>query len=697
MDPVVILSATSVAAAPGGEARLPVRIRNQGRRVESYRVEVVGTPAAFTTVEPASASVLPGKEAEVVITFRPPVGAQTPTGTLPFGVRAVSEVGSSASAVAEGNLDIAGVAGLSAWADTTTASGRWSGKFRLSFSNQGNAPVRLAVTAHDPAAALKLSVHDDVVNVLPGAQQQVTIRAKARQPFLRGSPTNRTITAACQDFAFGAERPIPGQAPPKDDPHHRTFQLNFQQKPVLSKGLVLAAGLVLALVVALVVLQFRGGSDEVALGLAIPEAPTTFTAEAVDSTTIALRWTAVPNATGYDIRRTTEAGEASGPAIDTVEAGTTTYTVDGLGPEEPHCFAVQAKGPEGVGNSQLSDTQCATTAAAPQLLAPLNFVATPVSGPTVDLRWEYPEADLSGITFSVFVNNEPVAEGIAGLFTTIDVTQRDVTSEATLFVKAARDDLVSDASNAQVVTIPALGSATTTIPGGSETPTVPGGGSGGPTTTTAQTAPTTTTGSTTTTTPTPAQGELQDLAPTWAAVLGALVPPPAGVGEDAQRARLAEQFNAEPGQILTFSNRDTLVTDAGGAAVPTFADASPAETFFYIAANDEPTAQFICANDVRCHAVHLSGAPRASEGLPVLVIERLDRAAALADVDARIGEARDGLDDQAVHVLDGATRSQFDANQLVVFADGFTTEQAVTDFCVAHGLPRCETVVIRPG
>src|SRR5690606_41817807 len=61
-----------------------------------------------------------------------PVGASTPTGTLPFGVRAVSEIGTAASAVAEGRLDIAGVAGLSAWADTTTASGRWSGRFQRS-------------------------------------------------------------------------------------------------------------------------------------------------------------------------------------------------------------------------------------------------------------------------------------------------------------------------------------------------------------------------------------------------------------------------------------------------------------------------------------------------------------------------------------------------------------------------------------
>ncbi len=83
MDPVVILANDTVSAGPGAEARLLVRVRNQGRRVESYAIEVVGAPASFAVVEPANVSVLPGKEAEVTITFRPPVGASTPTGTLP--------------------------------------------------------------------------------------------------------------------------------------------------------------------------------------------------------------------------------------------------------------------------------------------------------------------------------------------------------------------------------------------------------------------------------------------------------------------------------------------------------------------------------------------------------------------------------------------------------------------------------------
>ena len=88
MDPVVILGSESVSVGPGQEQRLPVRIRNQGRRVESFRVDIVGAPEGFAEVVPPVVSVLPGREAEIDVIFRPPGGASTPTGTLPFAVRA---------------------------------------------------------------------------------------------------------------------------------------------------------------------------------------------------------------------------------------------------------------------------------------------------------------------------------------------------------------------------------------------------------------------------------------------------------------------------------------------------------------------------------------------------------------------------------------------------------------------------------
>lgn len=703
MDPVVILANDTVSAGPGGEARLQVRVRNQGRRVESYAIEVVGAPARFAVVEPANVSVLPGKEAEVSITFRPPVGASTPTGTLPFAVRAVSEVGSSSSAVAEGRLELSGAAGLQAWADATTDAGRWSGSYRLSFLNQGNAPARLFISAHDPSGTMRLTVRDEVLAVPPGAQVDTEIAARARQPFLRGSAVNRIITASCQDFPFGAERPVPGQAPPREDPNHRTFQLTFQQKPIVSKVVLALGALLIAGVVAFALLRLRGG-EEVALGLARPNPPSAVTAEASGSNAIFLQWERVPNAAGYDIRRTTDAGEASGPAVEHVDSSTLTFTVEGLDPGEQQCFAIEATGPEGVDNSPRSDFACATTTPPPTLAAPTNFQATEVSAGTFDVQWEAPSTE--GLTFTLYSNNEPLQEGIAGLFAKgVQVPRRELSFPAELKVRAVAGDQTSDFSNAVTVTIAALpvtgdttGAPTTAGPGGpGGTPTTaPGGGGGTPTTTPGGGATTTTAVTTTTAPSTPAQDAVEDRPASWVAMLGPVQPVPVGPGEASQRTTLGQAFGVAPEQLQKFTNRDTVARDARNAPIASVTSAGPEDEFFFVPHANEAAASGFCHGDIRCQPMILQGAPSAAEGTNVLVLDSLDPTTPLADLDEALTTMRTDSARPQIHVLDGQVRDQFDVPELLVFASGFADEQAVRDFCVATGVERCTPVVLAP-
>ncbi len=708
MDPVVILASDTVSAGPGGEARLQARVRNQGRRVESYTIEVVGVPASFAQVEPTSVSVLPGKEAEITITFRPPVGASTPTGSLPFAVRAVSEVGSSSSAVAEGRLELSGAAGLQAWADATTAAGRWSASYRLWFANQGNAPARLFVRADDPSASVRLSVRDEVLSVPPGAQVDTEVKARARQPFLRGSVVNRVITASCQDFPFGAERPAPGQPPSRDDPNHRTFQLTFQQKPVLSK-LVLALGaLAIAALVAFALLRFRSGKG-VALDLARPNPPSTLTIEGADSTTISLAWSAVPNALGYDIRNTTAEGQPTGPPIDQVDATTLRYMVKDLDPGQTLCFAVEATGPEDVGKSEPSEFQCATTTAAPTLATPANFQASEEAEGTGRFAVSWEATMTPEVTFTVYANGKAVEESIAALATTIELEQLEAPYEAELKVIAIQGDQRSDFSNPVTVTVAALpattdsaGPATTAAGDGGTATTAAGGGGvggdggagggggggtpgGGTTATTATTA-----------VPNAAQGEIKDLVGRWVSVLGPVQAVPAGATEDQQRALLARDFNVSPADlILTFSNRDTAI-QGSDPRVPTIAGAPAGTRFFYVQQPNELTAGNFCGQDIRCNPAFIEGAPTAAEGTSVARLDRLPLTARLTEIDELLASARESYPE--VYVLDGRTREQFGDNELVVFASGFVDEQAASDFCAARGLTpaTCAPIVLAP-
>ena len=700
MDPVVILATEAVSAGPGGEARLLARVRNQGRRVESYVVEVLGEPSRFCQVEPRSVSVLPGKEAEITITFRPPVGASTPTGALPFGVRAVSEVGSSSSAVAEGRIELAGAAGLQAWADTTTAAGRWSATYRLVFANQGNAPARLFVTAHDPAAAVRLTVRDEVLAVPPGAQVDTEVRVKARQPFLRGNTVNRTITASCQDFPFGAERPSPGQVAPRDDPNHRTFQLTYQQRPILSK-LVLALGALLVVaLVGLAVLRLRGGKD-VVLGLTSPAEPLGFTATAQGSTSILLSWDPVPNAAGYDIRTTTPEGALSGEAVASLDGATRNHLIDGLAPNTQHCYAVVATGPEGVDASAPSAHACATTTAPSAIEAPVNLLATPAPAGVFELTWEH-SLQPDDVSFSIYVNAAPFKEGIVDATRTdIELEVKDVPYTAQLTVYAVVDGQRSEPSNQQEVTVdagpPVAASSVPSGPGPGGSPTT--APSGGATTTTPSGATTTTATATTTTTTVAAQSKLRDLEGSWAAYfVSPIQPSRVGAGEEADKRDIAADFGIPVEAIQTLSNRDTQILEAVGDLDDRAHDAPAATRFFYVPNQlDQTEAERVCsASPQRCVARIVEGAANAAEGTSIIVLDLLAATSPLTDVDTALDAFRERLGYRNIYVLDGAERAQFDTDELVVYASGFVDETARASFCAAARLDPCEPVLLAP-
>jgi hypothetical protein len=709
MDPVVILSSTTVSVGPGQEARLPVRVRNQSRRVESYRVEVVGAPASFSRVDPSTVSVLPGREAEIDVWFNPPAGASTPTGSLPFAVRATSEVDAASAAAAEGLVELAGVAGLQAWFATTARSARWKTSYDMEFANQGNAAVRLAVMAHDPSGALNVTVSDDVVDLPPGGRTTSKVSAKARQPFLRGTPANRIIQARCQSFPFGADRPEPGSAPPLDDPNHRTFQLTLEQKPILSKLVVLLAVLALGAIAAFVVLKLRG-SDEIALGLASPEAPPTFTAETEGSTSIFLEWAEVPNAVGYNVRETTEAGEAIGTVLDELEPDTLTYSVTGLDPGSRHCYSVVAVGPEEAGNSRPSEHQCATTTAASQLAAPAELVVEPRGTGKFGLTWRYPRNAPQDVEFRYLVNNQEQPNPVESP-TEIQLIPEAAPYIATISVRAVRGEEKSDPSNSVEVTVPALPATTVTTTAGTA-PTTEGGGvppppppTGGGTPTTA--TPTTTESGTTTPTtappttapPSAAQDVLRDLEGTWAVIYEPVVlPPPAGSGVDVVRANLATALGVAPREIRAFSPRDTITSDATGQLSIEF-EASPDATWLYRPAVDEATAVDMCSSSpVVCRPLFVEGAAKAAArtGASIVVLQTFAADTPLSELDSALEAKRTELDRETIFLVAGADYGNLDPSQIVMYASGLATASDITNLCTAIAPDPCTPVVLAP-
>src|SRR5256885_11121011 len=112
MSVIARLSTPQLTVDPGGEAILEVLVRNNGRVVDEYTLEMLGEAAPWVTVDPPSISLFPGTDGMVRVTIQPPRASTTAARPVPFGVRVRSREDQDASVTEEGVIDV------TAFADT---------------------------------------------------------------------------------------------------------------------------------------------------------------------------------------------------------------------------------------------------------------------------------------------------------------------------------------------------------------------------------------------------------------------------------------------------------------------------------------------------------------------------------------------------------------------------------------------------
>lgn len=321
---------------------MTVTVRNPGTIVEGYRIEVVGEGASeWADVLPPEVSVYPQQEATAVIVFSPPGGTGAPGGTWPFGILVKSTEDADASAVAEGDLEIGKVFGLQAKLLPVNSSGRWNGRHVIQITNWGNSQVTLKLSATDADQALGFMIRPETVELPLGGTATARLWAKTKAPTLRGTPTRIPFTVTGE--RQGAPPP---QAPPT--PYGTTLDRPtvdgaFNQKPILTKGSVMAAALVLLLAGALLawVLTREKPTEATFQELGPPDPPTEVTVDPLGPESVRISWTEAPEVSGYVISQVAEDGKRTkaGEAV-----GTDTATViEKLTPATTVCFVIESK------------------------------------------------------------------------------------------------------------------------------------------------------------------------------------------------------------------------------------------------------------------------------------------------------------------------------------------------------------------
>jgi hypothetical protein len=182
------LDQTSVRLDAGGQAVIPLQIRNNGEIVEGYRLAVVGVPAAWATLDPETVSLYPGDTTTATVTLRPPRSASVPAGEMQFGVRVEPTEHPDDAVVPEGVVEVLPYLETTAELSPRTTRGRRGARHRIAIDNRGNTPVVVALTGQPGGDGLAVATRAASLVVEPGHAVFTDVRARPVRTLWRGDP-----------------------------------------------------------------------------------------------------------------------------------------------------------------------------------------------------------------------------------------------------------------------------------------------------------------------------------------------------------------------------------------------------------------------------------------------------------------------------------------------------------------------------
>src|SRR5688500_15638098 len=144
----VRLEPAEINVSPGGPpTTATVYVRNMGAEVDQFSVEVDGLDPSWYSAEVNAVALFPGDSLPIAIQIHPPPGAAQPA-RYAFGVRARSHPDPNLTAATAGALNVGGSRAFRAELAPQRATAH-AGKYRLTISNAGGAPLAMELTGYD--------------------------------------------------------------------------------------------------------------------------------------------------------------------------------------------------------------------------------------------------------------------------------------------------------------------------------------------------------------------------------------------------------------------------------------------------------------------------------------------------------------------------------------------------------------------
>jgi hypothetical protein len=192
---LVELATPTIDADPGEESEVGILVYNTGLEDEAFDLEVIGSPAPWSFLDPAIVRLPGGGAGTSRLVLRPPRTCEIPAGPMPFSIRLSARTEPDRDEVAEGTLDIAPYEAFTARLVPDVLDVGVRARVRVEVTNDGNVPIVVSITANSPDDALALKVEDDSVLVPAGSTAEVRLRIhpKRRRLFGRGEAALFTV------------------------------------------------------------------------------------------------------------------------------------------------------------------------------------------------------------------------------------------------------------------------------------------------------------------------------------------------------------------------------------------------------------------------------------------------------------------------------------------------------------------------